>query len=424
MSPLIPIAINLLPELAKRLAGGDKGETIDRVTSVVRDVLRTGDPEEAALAAQDPAKAAELRIRLAEIEAEAEAKRQDTIIATLEARRAADSAVNDARFRELTAHMGSQADARDKALRATETDSVYQYGPLAMSVIVTIGFFVLLILLIIGSLKIENANILQIINIGFGTLTAGFATVISFWLGSSDSSRKKDIINVEMQRQRGNDTKTMLARQSQQTESIMKQQTAQAQQLINRADRVATPTANLDRPDATLKSAHQFGDCIANVLEQEAVFAGRTDDPRGVTKQGVTRQMLAAWRETDVTGADLAQMDEQEAKQVHRSIGWNALGCQDMPSGIDLMMLDYAADFGVRSAATALQNAVAVEADGQIGPVTLGAVKQFKARQLLDDLRGIREGFNRNRAGALTLGEIWNTRVQTIHDTACDMLRD
>lgn len=421
MGPLIPIAINLLPELAKRLAGSGKAETIDRVTAVVRDVLHTDDPAEAALAAQDPAKAAELRIRLAEIEAEAEAKRQDTVVATLEAQRAADAAANEARFRELKIHMDSQADARDKALKASETDSVYRYGPLAMSVIVTIGFFVLLIMLILGTLKGENTAVLQIINIGFGTLTAGFATVISFWLGSSDSSRKKDMINVEMQRQRGDETRTIFTRQSQQAETILKQQTAHAQQLFSRVDRVVSPAAPAPN-GAARKGAHQFGDCIAIVLEQERAMAGRADDPRGATTMGVTRQMLSAWREADVTDAELGALDEDEARQVHRNICWNALGCQDMPAGIDLAMLDYAVEFGVRNAAKALQSAVAVEADGQIGPVTLGAVKQFKAGQLLDKLRTLREGLYRNRAGAARLGDIWAKRLDTIHDAAEAML--
>ena len=47
MSPLIGIAVNLLPELAKRLTKGAKPQTQDMVVSIVREVLKTDDPQEA-----------------------------------------------------------------------------------------------------------------------------------------------------------------------------------------------------------------------------------------------------------------------------------------------------------------------------------------------------------------------------------------
>jgi hypothetical protein len=40
---------------------------------------------------------------------------------------------------------------------------------------------------------------MQIINITVGALAAGFATVISFWLGSSQGSRAKDAATIQLQ---------------------------------------------------------------------------------------------------------------------------------------------------------------------------------------------------------------------------------
>ena len=47
----------------------------------------------------------------------------------------------------------------------------------------------------------ENQNnfIVQIINIAVGALTAAFATVVNFWLGSSAGSRKKDDASLTLQ---------------------------------------------------------------------------------------------------------------------------------------------------------------------------------------------------------------------------------
>ena len=66
------------------------------------------------------------------------------------------------------------------------------YGSPAVSIIVTIGFFVILAYLIAYGLKSEDANTVNIINIAVGVLGTAFATVVNFWLGSSSGSRSKD----------------------------------------------------------------------------------------------------------------------------------------------------------------------------------------------------------------------------------------
>jgi hypothetical protein len=73
MGPLIPVAVSLLPSLAKWLAGDKAGEVAARAAGVVQAVTGSADPNEVAMAISDPVKATELRIRLAEIEHNAEA---------------------------------------------------------------------------------------------------------------------------------------------------------------------------------------------------------------------------------------------------------------------------------------------------------------------------------------------------------------
>lgn len=73
MGPLIPVALSLLPSLAKWIGSDVAGEVATRAASVVQAVTGSADPAEVALRVQDPAQAAELRIRLAEIERDAEA---------------------------------------------------------------------------------------------------------------------------------------------------------------------------------------------------------------------------------------------------------------------------------------------------------------------------------------------------------------
>ena len=77
MNPLIAIAASVLPDIIKTIAGDKAGVVTGAVTKAVTDVTRTQNPAAASnkLAADPTAKAA-LQLKLAEIAAEQEEKRQ------------------------------------------------------------------------------------------------------------------------------------------------------------------------------------------------------------------------------------------------------------------------------------------------------------------------------------------------------------
>ena len=71
-----------------------------------------------------------------------------------------------------------------------------------ISYLVIAGFFIFLFVLVWlywGGRSNKNNFIVQIINIAVGALTAAFATVVNFWLGSSAGSQKKDDTNLTLQ---------------------------------------------------------------------------------------------------------------------------------------------------------------------------------------------------------------------------------
>lgn len=180
ITSLIPLAIDLIPELAGRLIPGKTGKRIEAVAGAVRDVLGTDDPAKAQEALRgDPEAVTALRVRLAEIAAEAER----------EERRAEAEA--------LAQIIADKQDAR--ATMVSLKGHALSLGPVLVSLVVVVGFFVTLVSLVF-LVKSGVANdtdsagqlIMQILNIAVGALTAGFATVISFWLGSSNGSQQKD----------------------------------------------------------------------------------------------------------------------------------------------------------------------------------------------------------------------------------------
>jgi hypothetical protein len=263
MSPLIAVAATLFPEIIKAIAGDRAGTVADRVTRAVTDSVKTKDPVQAQQQlTQNPQVAEDLREKLAQIALEQtkvrlddEQRQREAALADLKIRGQFES---ERRQTELDSR---RVDGEDRSgARILQRDLSSAQSPVAwvaptLSLIVTVGFFVVLGLFIFNknSLEltslpvvpagIELANltdaqftaatpvrsdfVLQIINICVGTLTAAFATVMSFWLGSSQGSRSKDELVAQIQTR----------------------QSAQASEVLNRAtDVVVRRSSTVDLP--------------------------------------------------------------------------------------------------------------------------------------------------------------------------------
>jgi len=65
-------------------------------------------------------------------------------------------------------------------------------GQVIVSIVVTIGFVILLFLWILRPVSIAAGAASEVLNVLVGSLAAAFGQVVSYWLGSSVGSRDKD----------------------------------------------------------------------------------------------------------------------------------------------------------------------------------------------------------------------------------------
>lgn len=428
MNPLIGLAVNLLPDLARHLTRGAKPETSDLVVSVVRDVLGTDDPEEAARRAEDAQLSAELRLKLAEIDLQAraqeaaaeEARRRDEL-ADLSARLDADAARREAELQELSARMGDQQNARGIFRDLAMKESRYARGPVYVSVIVTGGFFLvlggLIWLLAKGGEITDNSNLMQIINIAIGALTAGFATVVSFWLGSSDGSRRKDMNAIQTQTENA----AIQRENAESTRRIVADQTRETAKLLEQVARAPQPGATA-AAKAPQKDARQFTRCVDLIFRHEGGFVDDPADPGGATNMGITIGTLAAVRGTKATREDVQNLTRDEARQIYRAHYWNALNCDSLPAGIDLVVFDFGVNAGVSRSATLLQQLVHVEADGEIGPITVGAARAIDSDHVITAFSDARMDHYRSLSTWERFKNGWTSRTAEIREAALKML--
>jgi hypothetical protein len=201
MNPLLAIALGLLPDLVRLLAGDRNGTLANKIVTTVKDVTKSSDEAGVQKAvAEDPAVRSALQKQLADIALEEtkeqnradEAKRSIELDVLKEqyeeAARAREDELNN--FRE---EMKSQADARAFYSNLAQSQPIFAWINPALSVTITLGFMGLVYALLFApGLKTQDN---QVFNIALGAFATAFATVIGFHFGSSSGSKEKDMIN-------------------------------------------------------------------------------------------------------------------------------------------------------------------------------------------------------------------------------------
>lgn len=172
MLPLIPLALELLPTIGRWVAGDTGGRVATAAAQAIQTITGTDTPDAARAAiAADPALAAQVRIRLAEIEAEEEKDRRATELAALTAEL---KGVADARARDLALQLGGRRNVRADILL----------------IVACLGLVVCIIAAATGKIAADSAAMGMIISVA-GVLAGCFKDAFGFEFGSSRSSERK-----------------------------------------------------------------------------------------------------------------------------------------------------------------------------------------------------------------------------------------
>lgn len=172
MGALIPLALTVAPEIAKWLFGDTAEKTTAAVSQAVQTVTGTADADAAATILQkDPAAAAQLRVQLAQIAAEQ------------------DKAQRDAEIDALSARLKDTADARSQTVTLAGQKSAIAWSASVISAIVLTTFGGVMALVLCRGLPPGSETAA---NLMLGTLAAMATSVVSYWVGSSAGSARKD----------------------------------------------------------------------------------------------------------------------------------------------------------------------------------------------------------------------------------------
>lgn len=171
-----------------------------------------------------------------------------------------------------------------------------------------------------------------------------------------------------------------------------------------------------------MASDERFQRCLTAVLRHEGGYVDHPSDPGGATNMGITRKTLARWRKvspwTDLPKSSVASLKRDEAALIYRANYWNPSKAGDMPAGIDLALFDFAVNSGPDRAVRTLQAALGVAADGEVGPVTLAALRAADLARLTKDFCDRRLAFLNGLSTFAVFGRGWTRRVGDIRAAA------
>ena len=167
-----------------------------------------------------------------------------------------------------------------------------------------------------------------------------------------------------------------------------------------------------------------FEDSLQHVLKHEGGYVNHPDDPGGMTNLGCTKVVWEDWIGRPVTEAEMRALKPSDVAPLYKARYWDKVRGDDLPAGVDYAVFDYAINSGVNRAARALQAAVGVNVDGQIGPKTIAAVAALPAAEVVTRLNDSRMAFLKALPKWSVFGRGWGRRVEEVTVASSGMVQD
>lgn len=168
-----------------------------------------------------------------------------------------------------------------------------------------------------------------------------------------------------------------------------------------------------------------FAVAMQHVFAHEGGYVDHPKDPGGATKYGITARTLGAWRGNPAgmvaSAQEVEALTPDEATAIYRSQYADAIRFDDLPSGIDYAVLDFAINSGVRRATETLQRVLGVKVDGHLGVATVNAARSQDPQRVIYNLCADRLDFLQSLRNWKTFGKGWDRRVRDVQGNASDL---
>lgn len=161
--------------------------------------------------------------------------------------------------------------------------------------------------------------------------------------------------------------------------------------------------------------------CLATILKYEGGYVNNPRDPGGATNKGVTQKVYDSWRKKQgLPTQTVKNISQTEVESIYKNNYWDVVKGDDLPSGLDLAVFDYAVNSGPGRATKQLQKILSVPQTGIMNATTVDAAK--KNPNAWAALCAERLAFMKSLNTWSTFGRGWETRVNDVRKKAAALV--
>jgi lysozyme family protein len=165
-----------------------------------------------------------------------------------------------------------------------------------------------------------------------------------------------------------------------------------------------------------------FKQALEYLVKSEGGYVDNPKDPGGRTNLGVTQKVWESWVGRESNEKEMRALTKTDVEPLYKRKYWDACRCDDLPTGLDYLVFDFAVNAGVGRSAKTLQSCVGVSVDGQIGNQTIEAIKKIAPSDLIERFSEAKINFYKSLVTFPTFGKGWLNRVEEVKTTALKMV--
>ena len=158
------------------------------------------------------------------------------------------------------------------------------------------------------------------------------------------------------------------------------------------------------------------------MLASEGGYVDHPSDPGGRTNLGVTQAVWENWIGHVSGEKEMRSLTPEMVKPLYKKKYWDACHCDNLPSGIDYLVFDFAVNAGVGRSAKTLQKSVGATLDGAIGAKTIAAVNL--ASDLIQNFSNEKVRYYQSLPTFSAFGKGWLSRVERVKLEAFSMANE
>lgn len=162
--------------------------------------------------------------------------------------------------------------------------------------------------------------------------------------------------------------------------------------------------------------------CLAMLLKHEGGYVNHPSDPGGRTNLGVTQKVYEEYVGRPVSELEMRNLTPDDVAPLYKTKYWDKVRGDDLPSGVDWAVFDWAVNSGTGRSAKALQRIVGATPDGAIGPKTLAEVDSKDPKTVIMAMHEVRQEFYESLKTFDTFGKGWTRRNRETLEQALEMV--